>query len=74
MGDPTRRRSAGDPGSRETPGASGHPEPGSGHDDAETTTVAAGPRVERVDGVPGASGHADGVDAPLSEIVNEEEA
>jgi hypothetical protein len=71
MADPTQRRPAHDRENRETPGAAGHPEPGSGHDDSETTTVAAGPHVARVDGVPGASGHADGVDAPLSEILNE---
>jgi len=46
-----------------TPGASGHPEPGSAHDDSETTTVEEGPSHEWVDdgGVPGAHG----------EIVNE---
>lgn len=71
MVDPTQRRTVGDRRSGETPGAAGHPEPGSGHDDSETTTVAAGPPVRRVDGVPGASGHADGVDAPLSDIVDE---
>jgi hypothetical protein len=36
------------------PGASGHPEPGSGHDDGKTETVADGPPIEKVDGVPGA--------------------
>jgi large subunit ribosomal protein L9 len=48
---------------KETPGAAGHPEPGSAHDDSETTTVAEGPAHEWVDdgGVPGAHG----------EIVNE---
>lgn len=40
----------------ETPGAAGHPEPGSGHDDSKTTTVEDGPPVEKVDGIPGASG------------------
>lgn len=39
-----------------TPGAAGHPEPGSGHDDSETTTVEEGPPIEPVDGEPGASG------------------
>jgi large subunit ribosomal protein L9 len=41
-----------------TPGAAGHPEPGSAHDDSETTTVAEGPEHEWVDekGVPGAHG------------------
>ena len=37
-------------------GASGHPEPGSGHDDAKTETVAEGPDVAPVDGIPGAHG------------------
>ena len=40
----------------ETPGAAGHPEPGSGHDDSKTTTVEDGPAIEKVDGIPGASG------------------
>jgi hypothetical protein len=39
-----------------TPGAVGHPEPGSGHDDSETTTVDDGPPIEKTGGVPGASG------------------
>jgi len=39
-----------------TPGAAGRPEPGSGHDDSKTETVAEGPPVEPVDGVPGAHG------------------
>ena len=37
-------------------GGSGHPEPGSGHDDSKTETIAEGPDVPRVDGVPGAHG------------------
>jgi hypothetical protein len=37
-------------------GGSGHPEPGSGHDDSKTETVAKGPDIEAVDGVPGAHG------------------
>ena len=43
---------------KETPGAAGHPEPGSAHDDSETTTVDEGPSHEWVDdgGVPGAHG------------------
>ena len=47
--------------SAETPGASGHPEPGSAHDDSVTTTVDDGPAHEWVDdgGVPGASGFID---------------
>ena len=36
------------------PGSSGHPEPGSGHDDSKTVTVDEGPPIEKVDGVPGA--------------------
>ena len=47
--------------SDETPGAAGHPEPGSAHDDSETTTVDEGPSHEWVDdgGVPGAHGFID---------------
>jgi large subunit ribosomal protein L9 len=47
--------------SKETPGAEGHPEPGSGHDDSETTTVAEGPEHEWIDegGVQGAHGFVD---------------
>ena len=37
-------------------GSSGHPEPGSGHDDSKTETVDRGPDVPLVDGVPGAHG------------------
>ena len=37
-------------------GSSGHPEPGSGHDDSKTETVAEGPDVPIIDGVPGAHG------------------
>ena len=40
-----------------TPGAAGHPEPGSGHDDSKTETVADGPPLDPVDGVPGAHGN-----------------
>jgi hypothetical protein len=39
-----------------TPGAAGHPEPGSGHDDSKTVTVEDGPPRRFVDGVPGADG------------------
>ena len=48
-------------GPRETPGAAGHPEPDSAHDDSETTTVDEGPAHEWVDegGVPGAHGDID---------------
>ena len=37
-------------------GASGHPEPGSAHDDGKTETIEEGPDVTPVDGVPGAFG------------------
>ena len=37
-------------------GGSGHPEPGSQHDDSKTETVDQGPPVPIVDGVPGAHG------------------
>ncbi|MBA2522119.1 MAG: 50S ribosomal protein L9 [Solirubrobacterales bacterium] len=37
-------------------GRSGHPEPGSEHDDTKTETTAEGPAVAPVDGVPGAYG------------------
>jgi large subunit ribosomal protein L9 len=45
----------------ETPGAAGHPEPGSAHDDSKTETVDEGPPHEWVDdkGVPGAHGFVD---------------
>jgi hypothetical protein len=39
-----------------TPGAAGHPEPGSGHDDSQLTTVDDGPPRHLTDGVPGAFG------------------
>ena len=59
--------------SKETPGAAGHPEPGSAHDDSETTTVDEGPAHEWVDegGVPGAHGEIDneGGAATLTEEV-----
>lgn len=44
-----------------TPGSSGHPEPGSAHDDSKTETVEQGPPHEWVDegGVPGAHGYID---------------
>jgi hypothetical protein len=37
-------------------GGAGHPEPGSGHDDAKTETVEQGPPSAGIDGVPGAHG------------------
>jgi len=39
-----------------TPGAAGHPEPGSGHDDAVTTTVNDGPALRKTDAVAGTTG------------------
>jgi large subunit ribosomal protein L9 len=57
----------------ESPGAAGHPEPGSAHDDSVTTTVDEGPAHEWVDegGVPGAHGFIDneGGAATLTEEV-----
>ena len=53
-------------------GAAGYPTPGSGHDDSETVTTAAGPPVEPTDGVPGATGDGkddddqDGTNPPAS--------
>jgi hypothetical protein len=38
-----------------TPGAAGHPEPGSGHDDSKSETVEDGPPRTFTDGVPGAT-------------------
>jgi large subunit ribosomal protein L9 len=48
-------------GAGKTPGAAGHPEPGSAHDDSKTETVEEGPAHEWVDegGVPGAHGFID---------------
>lgn len=39
-----------------TPGAAGHPEPGSQHDDSKLETVEEGPDTPIVDGQPGAFG------------------
>ena len=39
-----------------TPGAAGHPEPGSQHDDSKLETVEEGPDTPLVDGQPGAFG------------------
>ncbi len=50
MGEPVR-----DP-AKKGKGGSGHPEPGSAHDDSKTETVDQGPDVSQVDGVPGAHG------------------
>ena len=43
-------------GNRQTPGSSGHPEPGSQHDDRKTETVEQGPQNDPIDGIPGAFG------------------
>ncbi len=51
-GNAQERRPLGD----EEPGAAGHPEPGSGHDDSPTVTTDAGPPRKPVDGIPGATG------------------
>jgi len=55
----------------DTPGAAGHPEPGSQHDDGKTETVAEGPPVAHVDGVPGASGDVETAGGPLTETEEE---
>ena len=57
-----------------TPGAAGHPEPGSHHDDSKLETVDEGPDVPIVDGVPGAHGDADTVGGAVSETVMEGKA
>ena len=48
-------------------GGSGHPEPGSDHDDSKTETTADGPNTPRVDGVPGASGEVETVGGAATE-------
>ena len=48
-------------------GASGYPEPGSAHDDSKTETVAQGPDIEPVDGVPGAFGDVETRGGPVTE-------
>jgi hypothetical protein len=50
-----------------TPGAGGHPEPGSGHDEAETVTVEQGPARRPVGGVPGAFGNVETEGAAATE-------
>ena len=55
----------------DTPGAAGHPEPGSQHDDGKTETVAEGPAVAPVDGVPGAHGEVETAGGPLTETEEE---
>jgi large subunit ribosomal protein L9 len=57
-----------------TPGAAGHPEPGSQHDDSKTETVDDGPDVPIVDGVPGADGEVEGVGGVAGETVMEGKA
>lgn len=57
-----------------TPGAAGHPEPGSGHDDAKLETVDDGPDVPIVDGVPGAHGQPDTVGGAVGETLMEGKA
>ena len=75
MSDPDQRA--------QNPGASGHPEPGSGHDDSKTETVDQGPDVPIVDGVPGAHGEVEtrggadiesNVAGPATEIEEEMDA
>lgn len=48
-------------------GGSGHPEPGSGHDDSKTETVRQGPDVAPIDGVPGAHGEVETVGGAVGE-------
>ncbi|HEU0114836.1 MAG TPA: hypothetical protein VFQ80_09165 [Thermomicrobiales bacterium] len=55
----------------ETPGAAGHPQPGSQHDDGKTETTAAGPPEEPTDGVPGAHGAVETAGGPLTETEEE---
>jgi len=54
-----------------TPGASGHPEPGSGHDDSKTETVDQGPPRPEVDGVPGASGDIERRGGAVAEVAED---
>ena len=56
MPEQRKTRQPGEKGDERTPGAAGHPEPGSGHDDSKTETVADGPPRRIVDGEPGAFG------------------
>lgn len=53
-----------------TPGAAGHPEPGSGHDDSQTVTVEDGPPIRKTDGEPGAFGNISGDNAPVTDTLN----
>jgi hypothetical protein len=56
-----------------TPGAAGHPEPGSGHDDSVTTTVDDGPAVRKSEGEAGAFGEEEDTD-PLNAGADELDA
>jgi len=53
-----------------TPGAAGHPEPGSGHDDSKTVTVEDGPPIRKTVGEPGAFGNLSGDSEPVTDIFN----
>ncbi len=53
-----------------TPGAAGHPEPGSGHDDSKTVTVEDGPPIRKTDGEPGAFGNLSGENEPVTDTLN----
>jgi len=57
-----------------TPGAAGHPEPGSQHDDSKLETVDEGPDVPIVDGVPGAHGEPETVGGAVDDTVMEGKA
>jgi hypothetical protein len=57
-----------------TPGAAGHPEPGSQHDDSKTETVDEGPDVPIVDGVPGADGDVETAGGAAGETLTESKA
>jgi len=58
----------------QTPGAAGHPEPGSQPDDSATVTVDDGPEVPLVDGVPGADGEVETVGGVAGATVMEGKA
>lgn len=58
----------------QTPGAAGHPEPGSQHDDAKLETVADGPNVPIVDGQPGAFGNVETVGGAAGQTTMEGKA
>jgi large subunit ribosomal protein L9 len=52
-------------------GDSGHPEPGSAHDDSKTETVEQGPDVPETDGEPGASGEVEVRGGAVSETTTD---